>query len=226
MKYYSLDSLQTFGEVKEEWPREKLINRGVSALSDTELAAILIGSGLKDSKLPKISRDLIKLLDGIKNPVGISELLTIRGIGPAKACVIAAGMEFTRRRLCPVTGKIIFPTDLLPALQYIADRPQESFITVSLNGAHEVITRRIVSTGLVNRTLVHPREVFADSITDRAAAVIVAHNHPSGEVAPSGEDREITKRLCEAGRILGIPVLDHIIFSKNKYYSFAENGAI
>lgn len=104
-------------------------------------------------------------------------------------------------------------------------RKQEQFICVSLNGAHEILAIRVVSVGTLTHTLVHPREVFADSLADRAAAVILAHNHPSGALAPSAEDLNLTKRLCEAGRLLGIEVLDHIILSPNgEYMSFIEAG--
>ena len=113
----------------------------------------------------------------------------------------------------------------IPLIQHFADRKQESFIVISLNGAHEVLAIRVVSIGLVNRTIVHPREVFADPIQDRAVAVIIAHNHPSGQLEPSDEDRNITRKLSEAGSIIGISVLDHLILSPNGgYLSFVESG--
>ena len=111
-------------------------------------------------------------------------------------------------------------------IQHYADRKQEHFLCVSLNGSNEVIAVRIISVGLVNKTHVHPREVFADAITDRASAVIVAHNHPSGNVEPSKEDMEITKQLKSAGEILGIKLLDHIIFNRINYFSFLEKSEI
>jgi DNA repair protein RadC len=116
--------------------------------------------------------------------------------------------------------------DTLPLLERFADRNQEHFLTLSLNGAHEVIMVRTVSVGLVNRTMVHPREVFAGPLTDRASAIILAHNHPSGSVEPSAEDDEITTRLLSAGETLGIPVLDHVVFSRSGYYSYLEHDAL
>ncbi len=114
----------------------------------------------------------------------------------------------------------------IPVIRHYANRRQETFLSVSLNGAHEVIKIRVVSIGLVNRTLVHPREVFADPLADRAAAVICAHNHPSGNTDPSPDDREVTDILKKAGKILGIELLDHIIFSEAGFYSFLEKGEI
>jgi DNA repair protein RadC len=113
-----------------------------------------------------------------------------------------------------------------PWVRHYGDRRQEHFLCISLNGANEVITTRVVSVGLVNKTQVHPREVFAEPITDRASAVILAHNHPSGNLSPSKEDLQITRQLKEAGETLGITVLDHIIFSQKGHYSFLEQGEL
>jgi DNA repair protein RadC len=140
--------------------------------------------------------------------------------------LIAASLEFARRILCPGTHRIRFPADVLPLVRHYADRKQEHFLSLSLNGAHEVAATRVVSVGLVNRALVHPREVFAEALVDRAAAVVVAHNHPSGNVEPSPEDREVTIRLQKAGRTLGIALLDHIVFSQTGYFSFLEQGEL
>ena len=135
-------------------------------------------------------------------------------------------MELARRYIAPAKVRIAFPVDVLPLISHFADRKQEYFLAVSLNGAHEVIATRVVSIGLVNRTVVHPREVYADPITDRAAAIVVAHNHPSGCVDPSREDRDVTRRLVSAGQTLGIQLLDHVIFSTAGYYSFLEKGEL
>jgi DNA repair protein RadC len=118
------------------------------------------------------------------------------------------------------------PADVLPLIRHYTDRNKEHFICISINGANEVITTRVVSVGLVNKTQVHPREVFADPITDRASAIIMAHNHPSGGLMPSKEDLEITKQLKSTGEILGIKVLDHIIFNDKGYYSLLEKEEI
>jgi DNA repair protein RadC len=128
------------------------------------------------------------------------------------------------------TAKEIFQLlacpDVLFLIRHIADRTQEHFLCISLNGANEVIAVRTVSVGLVNRALVHPREVFADPITDRASAVIVAHNHPSGNLNPSQDDLNVTAQLKAAGNTLGIKLLDHIIFNLESYYSLMEHGQL
>jgi DNA repair protein RadC len=143
--------------------------------------------------------------------------------GPAKATIILAALEFARRRIRPEGFKIGLSPDVLPLIQHMADRKQEHFLCISLNGAYEVIAVRTVSVGLVNKTQVHPREVFADPITDRATAIIVAHNHPTGNFSPSKDDIAITRQLESAGQTLGIRLLDHIIFGRKGYYSFKEN---
>ena len=209
---------------KFERPREKLLERGVGYLSDFELLAVLIGNGTKDCSVMNVAEKVLKVLDKGCDRVSARVLQEIEGVGPAKSAVIAAALEFARRRIRPEGIKITSACDILPLISYLANRKQEHFVCVSLNGASEVIATRVVSVGLVNNVQVHPREVFADPITDRATAVIVAHNHPSGSVAPSQEDIEVTKRLKDAGNTLGIKLIDHIIFSRKGYFSFLENG--
>jgi DNA repair protein RadC len=134
-------------------------------------------------------------------------------------------LEFGRRKWA-VSQRIRQPADIYSLIRHYADRRQERFICLSLNGAHEVLAIRIVTVGLVNRTIVHPREVFADTILDRAASVIVAHNHPSGDLHPSGEDDEITSRLRAAAEILGLNFLDHLIFSEAAWFSYRQSGRL
>ncbi|MBI5846620.1 MAG: DNA repair protein RadC [Nitrospirae bacterium] len=209
---------------EKERPREKLQQKGAEALSDVELMAILLGSGTKGHDVMKVSGRILKVLDGNPNQLSLEELQKIEGVGLAKATLIAASLEFARRRIRPEGLRISTPADVLPLIQHYADRKQEHFICISINGANEVIKSRIVSVGLVNKTQVHPREVFADPITDRASAIIVAHNHPAGSLEPSAEDKEITEQLKAAGETLGIRLLDHIIFNQKGYYSFLEKG--
>ena len=211
---------------KQDRPREKLQAKGAEALSDLELMAILLGSGIKGHDVMTVAERILKVLDAHNEKPNIDELKKIEGVGPAKATLIAAALEFARRRIRPEGLKISFPADVLPLIANYADRKQEHFICISINGANEVITSRVVSVGLVNKTQVHPREVFADPITDRAAAIIVAHNHPSGSLLPSKEDIEVTKQLKTAGETLGIRLMDHVIFNHKEYYSFLEKGAL
>jgi len=207
-------------------PREKLLEKGAESLSDQELIAVLLGRGTEGHDVMSVAKRVLKILDSTNCNPDLKELQAIEGMGPAKAALINAAMEFSRRRIKPEGLKISFPPDVLPLIRHYADRKQEHFICVSLNGAKEVMTTRIVSVGLVNKTQVHPREVFADPITDRASAIIVAHNHPAGGLTPSKEDIEITKQLKSAGETLGIKLLDHIIFDHKGYYSFLEKGEV
>jgi len=210
----------------QEKPRERLLQKGPQALSDHELLAILLGSGTKGHGVMAVARRILKAFDASGTTLNALDLQKIDGVGPAKAAILTAAMEFARRRIRPEGIKIATPADVLPLIRHLADRKQEHFLCISLNGANEVIATRTVSVGLVNRTQVHPREVFADPITDRASAVIVAHNHPTGNLAPSREDQAITHRLKAAGETLGIRVLDHIIFSHRGYYSFLDHNAL
>jgi DNA repair protein RadC len=207
-------------------PREKLQQKGAKVLSDVELIAILLGRGVEGHDVMSVAARVLKVLDNNKEKPDIEELKKIEGVGSAKATLIAAALEFARRRIRPEGLKISFPADVLPIIRHYADRKQEHFICISINGANEVIKSRVVSVGLVNKTQVHPREVFADPITDRASAIIVAHNHPAGSLAPSNEDIEITKQLKSSGEILGNRLLDHIIFNHKGYYSFLEHGEL
>jgi len=205
-------------------PREKLQKKGAQSLSDIELLAVLLGSGNRQYDVMILAEKLLQLLDRNGASPTVDDLIAVHGVGRAKASLIVAGLEFARRRIRPHGFKIAFPPDVYPIIRHIADRTQEHFLCVSLNGANEVIKVRTVSVGLVNRALVHPREVFADPITDRASAVIVAHNHPSGNLCPSQDDLAVTRQLKAAGQTLGIRVLDHIIFNRENYYSMLENG--
>ena len=207
-------------------PREKLQGKGPKALSDKELLAILLGSGSQTRDVFALAQKVLRVLDDTSANPTLEQLQSIEGIGPAKATTILAALEFARRRIRPEGLKISLPPDVLPLIQHMADRKQEHFLCISLNGAHEVIAVRTVSVGLVNKTQVHPREVYADPLTDRATAIIVAHNHPTGNLTPSKDDIAITRQLKAAGETLGIRLIDHIIFSHKGYYSLLENNEL
>jgi DNA repair protein RadC len=211
---------------QDERPREKLAKKGPQALSDVELIAILLGRGVEGHDVMSVAEKVLKAIDANGGSPDSATLQNIAGMGPAKATLMAAALEFARRRIKPEGFKISFPADVLPLIRHYADRKQEHFLCISLNGSNEVINVRVISVGLVNKTQVHPREVFAEAITDRASAVIIAHNHPSGTIEPGKEDLEITMQLKAAGEILGIKLLDHIIFNRNGYHSFLEKDKI
>ena len=204
---------------QNERPREKLLEKGARNLSDKELLAVILGKGTRKLGVLALAKKIIKIIDEKGIELDAVKLQEIKGIGPAKSALIAAAFEFVRRRIKPEGFKISEPKDVLPLVRHYADRKQEHFIVVSLNGANEVLNVRVVTKGLVNRTQVHPREVFADVIADRACAVILAHNHTSSNLQPSEEDLAVTERLKAAGKILGIKVLDHLIFNHKGVYS-------
>ncbi len=203
--------------------RERLIKNGASTLSDADLVTIVLGTGIRGKPVGELAGEVLDCLDSAAGQPDAGRLKKISGIGGAKACAVAAALELGRRLYGFRDKRISSPRDAWPLIVHWADRKQERFICGSLNGAHEVIALRVVSVGLVNRAIVHPREVFADPIMDRASAVIVAHNHPSGRLEPSPEDIDITRRLKEAADVLGISLLDHLIFSENGYFSFLEH---
>jgi DNA repair protein RadC len=207
-------------------PREKLKEKGAQALSDTELIAIILGSGNKGQDVMTLASKVAKLIAEQKGNLSLELLSKVDGIGLAKASQILAGFELARRYIVKESVKIKEAKDVIPLLNDIASKQQEYFVCISLNGANELIERRIVTVGLLDKSQVHPREVFADVIADRAASVIFAHNHPSGELNPSDSDLKIHQQLTEAGNILGIKILDHIIISKKGYYSFKDEGLI
>jgi DNA repair protein RadC len=210
----------------EHRPRERLINKGPEALSNTELLAVLLNTGIKGRNVSQLAADLLRLLDRSRGIPQIQDISRLSGMGDSKACAVAAMLEFGRRRWGASGSVVTNPAEIFSLVRHYADRKQERFISLSLNGAHEVLAVRVVTVGLVNRTIVHPREVFADILQDRAAAFIVAHNHPSGKISPSPEDNEITDRLQKAAVILGLHFLDHLIFSETNWWSYRQEGLL
>ena len=206
-------------------PREKLIARGAGALSDAELLAVIIGRGIPGRDVLQVAAETEKVIGNAPpDRISIGDLLRIKGMGEAKAAQIVAAFELARRHLLKERVQIKEARDVLPFVNEIRDKRQEYFVCLSLNGAHEVIENRVVTVGLLDSNQVHPREVFADPLVDRAAAVIFAHNHPSGNPSPSPEDIALTKRLVDAGKLLGINVLDHLIVTKRGYLSLKQEG--
>jgi len=207
-------------------PREKLLRKGAAALSDQELLAVLLGKGTPGMDVMKLAGKLARVIDEKGLDVRAEDLIAFEGVGEAKATLVLAAIEFARRRIKPEGAKIATPADLLPHVRHYADRKQEHFLCASINGANEVMNIRVISIGLIDRTPVHPREVFADALSDRASAIIVAHNHPTGGLEPSASDIEVTGQLKSAGSVVGIALLDHVIFNRSGYYSFLESGRL
>jgi len=204
-----------------ELPREKLQKKGAEALSDVELLQAVIGSGGKDNDF----RQIAKTLNATINKLGpenltLGDVKSIKGVGDAKATVVFAALEFWRRRLIKQTAPLIdSPAKAVDHLDHIKNKKQEHFVLLTLNGARRLINSRIVTIGTLVASLVHPREVFSFAIEDRAASIIVAHNHPSGMLDISDADREVTRQLRLAGEIIGIRLDDHIIVAGDEYVS-------
>lgn len=209
-------------------PREKIMLKGAASLEDTELVSAILGKGIPSRDILEISKEIAGMLKRDALP-GYDQLIGVEGIGQSKACVLLACFEIARRYGTPEEQpaiRITKPDDLLgiPEISNLKSKKQEHFVVVTLNGASEVIQSRTITMGLLNHSLVHPREVFSDAIADRAAAIICAHNHPSGSLEPSSQDIQITSQLAHAGEILGMPLLDHIIISKTGITSLKEGG--
>lgn len=203
-------------------PREKLTNKGVASLKDYELLAILLGSGTKDKDVLKLSREIVKLFENDFENISLEKLTSIHGLGIAKASQILSAIELSKRYLIKQNKQISSSQDIYNELQEYKNKKQEYFLTITLDGANHIIQTRVISIGTLNRSLIHPREVFADAITDRAASIIIAHNHPSGILEASQEDILVTSRLKESAKLLGIELLDHIIISKDGFVSMKD----
>ena len=199
-------------------PREKLQAKGPAALSDFELLQALIGSGNKQADVSKIAGNTLKLLREFGVNITYQQLQQVTGMGPARITEILAALELSKRYLIDSDQPIIdSPEKAVEQLADIRDKKQEYFVVLTLDGANRLIAKRIITIGTLTSSLVHPREVFADAITDRAASIIVAHNHPSGELKPSAADIEVTDRLSKAGKLLGVELIDHLIIVKNEF---------
>jgi DNA repair protein RadC len=207
-------------------PREKLREKGAASLTDEELVAAILGMGTAGIDVRTIARQVAGLIRAHREALTLDHLVSVPGMGLAKGGHILSAFELARRHLLNQTAKIETAEDVVPLLGDIVGKSQEHFVCITLNGANELIEKRIVTIGLLDKSLVHPRDVFADVITDRAAAVIFAHNHPSGELQPSEADLKTQSQLENAARILGIRVLDHVIVSKRGHFSFQEAGLI
>jgi DNA repair protein RadC len=213
---------------EQDRPREKIRKKGASCLTNQELIAVILGSGGPGRNVRVLAKEISDLLDQNPDAVGYQDLAAISGMGSAKTSQIIACLELARR-IYPGDNKkpkISTPADILPHVSFLSGKKQEHFICITLNGANEVIHTRTITMGLLNHSLVHPREVFADAITDRAASIICVHNHPSGTLDPSSQDISITRQLADAGTLVGIRLLDHLIVTDSGWLSMKERGLI
>jgi DNA repair protein RadC len=212
---------------KFDLPREKLEKYGSQKLKDYELLAILLGSGIQGLNVLELSKRVLKIVIKMgQNKITFVDLLKIKGLGKAKALQIIALFELSRRFYVGRKEEILSPEDVWKLCLDIRESKKEHFIVFYLDTQNHVIERQIISIGTLNTSLVHPREVFESAVRLSSASIIVAHNHPSGSLDPSNEDRDVTRRLVEAGEILGIEVTDHIITTREGYFSFKDKNML
>lgn len=213
-------------------PRERLILNGVSSLSNEELLSILLGSGTKSFSVKNLSSLILSKAGGLNNLKKLSyrDLMKIRGIGKAKACTILALIELSTRISSSVDDFIgVKLNEVKKVFEYYKMRisdTQEEFYCVYLDTKKRIIDEKLMFKGTVNHSLVHPRDIFKEAINLNATSIICVHNHPSGSVIPSDDDFLVTNRIKKIGNLMGIKLIDHVIVSKTKYYSFLENGQI
>ncbi len=206
---------------KIDLPREKLAKYGPGKLKDYELLALLLGSGIKGLNVLELSKKILVTIKkiGIKK-IALQDMLKIKGLGKAKASQVFAVLELGKRLNTERKMEILSASDVWNFCSDIRGMQREHFVVFYLDTQNCLIERQTISIGTLNSSLVHPREVFEPALLFHAANIIIAHNHPSGELEPSSEDIEVTKRLVQAGKIIGIDILDHIILAKNSYFSF------
>lgn len=227
---------QSFGIkswAEEDRPREKLMDKGRHMLTEAELIAILIGSGNRDETAVELSRRILASTGNNLNELGklnVNELCKFKGIGDAKAISIVAAMELGRRRKETETtkrDKITSSKDVFDIMKpAMVDLPHEEFWLLILNRAHHVIKKELISRGGVAGTVVDAKIIFKTAIEHYASSIIICHNHPSGNLRPSEADIKITKNIKEAGKIMEIPLLDHLIITDSGFYSFGDEGIL
>ena len=230
------DYKQSFGIkswAEEDRPREKLLDKGRQVLTEAELIAILIGSGNRDETAVELSKRILSSTGNNLNELGklnVTELIKFKGIGEAKAISIIAALELGRRRKETETvkrEKVITSKDVFEIMKpSMMDLPHEEFWLLMLNRASAVIKKELISRGGVSGTVVDAKIIFKTAVEQYASSIIICHNHPSGNLKPSEADIRLTKNIKEAGKIMEISLLDHLIITEKGFYSFADEGII
>ncbi len=211
---------KSFLSDKKSLPREKMLKYGVKSLENWELLAIVLGQGVRGADVFAISKELDQILRSARGFPSLQELCSVSGIGPSKATQLLACLEVSQRcMLGHDRFRIRESSDIAALFADLRDAVQEHFYCITLNAAHEVLGRHLLTVGLVDQTQIHPREAFRHAIADSAVAVAFVHNHPGGSAEPSAQDYAITRRLREAGELLGMRVLDHIIVARKGWSS-------
>ena len=211
---------------KVDRPREKLIKYGPEKLNNAELLAIILGKGIKGKNAVEIARSLLKKFAEEKFAgIQFEDLKNTSGVGTTKACQIIASIELGKRLLKGKKSKLIVsPKEIWEEMQDVRNSKKEHCFIFYLDVRNQIIKRELVSVGTLNASLIHPREVFEPAVRISAAQIILSHNHPSGDSSPSDEDISLTKRLVEAGNILGIEIIDHVIVANKYFSSLKEKG--
>ena len=206
--------------------RELTLANGIAYPSDEELVMLILGKGTKDNPIEQLSEKVIQAINASNEDNLVENLTAIDGMGSSRALAISAAIELGRRRKGFLHSIIQKPKDVVPYIKHYSLMKSEHFITITTNGAHEIIGSKVISIGTVSRALIHPREVFADAVSPHASGIICCHNHPCNQCYPSNADIESTKQLYKASSILGISFLDHIIITRDGYFSFLEHGML
>lgn len=203
--------------------RELTLEHGFSYPTDTELIMMILGSGTKYCPIEILAQQIEQIISSCNREQIYENLINLPGMGKSKALTIMAALELGRRRNSFQNAKIKMPSDILPFVLNFSTKKKEHFLCICLNGSHEIIQIKVISIGTDTKTILNPKEIFLEAIKENAAGIIICHNHPSGNCTPSKDDINTTEQLIKGARILGIELLDHIIFSQNSYYSFVEN---
>lgn len=212
-------------ENKNLLPRERIFAGELANLSIEELLCAVLGRGTAKKNVFMLAKEIAGILEQKSRMPALEELLSVKGLGMAKSAQILACLELSGRFMLGLQDKSIEkPTEIMSQLSFLKHSKQESMVLVTLNGANRVIKIRKITVGTLNFTPTHPRELFAPAIEDRAAAIIIAHNHPSGNHRPSMEDLLSTEKLCKVAKILQIPILDHLVISSSGFTSIRETN--
>lgn len=212
---------------KVDRPREKLEKYGPDRLTNPELLAVLLGSGIKGLNVVELSKKIVKMIEKTgADKINLEYLLKEKGLGKAKALQVIAALEFGKRLNSEQKPEILSAEDVWKLCADIRNSKKEHFAAFYLNTQNKLIERQIISIGTLNASLVHPREVFEPAIALHATGVVAVHNHPSGELEVSDDDSSVTKRLVQAGKILGIELIDHIIVTNTGFAGFKEKNRI
>lgn len=226
-------SLNIKSWAEEDRPREKLLLKGKAVLSDAELIGILIASGTKDKSAVDVARDILGSVGNKLNILAkltVKDLMKFKGIGEAKAITIVSALEIGRRKKEIEPDKLVQISNaknVYEAIQsHLEDLKHEEFWVLILNRRHQIIKKQLISSGGVSETVADPKIIFHVALQELASSIVLIHNHPSGNLKPSQSDLDLTRKLKKAGQVLDIPIIDHLIYTDNGYFSFADDGLL